>query len=80
MYTPLRSVFLACLMTRRHYREYACASDTVGFCAGQGGSGTAVDDKGISIQSKREAAIQRRQQKLAAAAAAMRCRLDFGQS
>lgn len=50
------------------------------FCAGQGGSETAVDDKGISIQAKREAAIQRRQQKIAAAAAATCRRLDFGQS
>ena len=49
--------------------------------AGQGPGSGPVDDKGVSIEAKRQAAIRRQQQRREAAASAAACRrLDFGQS
>ena len=45
--------------------------------AGQNAFGGPVDDKGVSIEAKRQAAIKRQQQKKEEAACR---RLDFGQS
>lgn len=47
--------------------------------AGQGASSGPLDNKGVSIEAKRQAAIRRQQQRREAAAAACR-HLNFGQS